>query len=271
MLGINTFGISHLLKKDFDGTVTKLRVMGITSFEPCVVMTQAFGRLRRLFYRIGFGVSGLDGGNWFGKKNYYRMIDRTEELGVNVLSVHCALCDGSPVVFDKMLSDIVDMFVLRPRIINFVVSLNLKSKKRADKFIPVLNNFIKVISSKANLIYHNHDSEIKSGTLDYLMSAVPELGLELDTGWAAFAGADPLEIAEKYAERLKAIHLKDFAFATDRKSFVPVGDGILPLKEVVGFAMRRGVPLILDEDKSKDMFGDIAKSIENIRKYTDKV
>ncbi len=145
MLGINTYGLSHLLNKDFDGTIVKLKKMGVTSLEPCVVMSDAFGMLRRIIYGIGFGLSGMVGGNWYGERAYYKAIDRTEKLGVDVLSVHCALCDVSPRILDRMIPHALDMFILR-RIANFVVSLNIKSKEEADSYIPILERFIELMT-----------------------------------------------------------------------------------------------------------------------------
>lgn len=271
MLGINTYGLSHLLNKDFDGTIVKLKKMGVTSLEPCVVMSDAFGMLRRIIYGIGFGFSGMDGGNWYGERAYYKAIDRTEKLGVDVLSVHCALCDVSPRILDRMIPHALDMFIMR-RIANFVVSLNIKSKEEADSYIPILERFIELMTpAGGRVVYHNHDCEMKNGVLDYLMSSVPRLELELDAGWAAFAGVDPIEVAEKYEGRLRMLHLKDFANTTDRRSFVPIGDGILPLEDLVGFADSRNVLLVIDQDKSKDMMRDISRSIDNIRKYSYRV
>ena len=102
-----------------------------------------------------------------------------------------------------------------------------------------------------------------------------ELGLNISQSqideMKMYADDINFEVAEKYEGRLRMLHLKDFANTTDRRSFVPIGDGILPLEDLVGFADSRNVLLVIDQDKSKDMMRDISRSIDNIRKYSYRV
>ena len=65
--------------------------------------------------------------------------------------------------------------------------------------------------------YHNHQMEFADlgdeNAFDYLFSqADAELvKIELDIGWAVFAGVDPLAVLNRYAGRVLAVHLKDHA------------------------------------------------------------
>jgi len=62
------------------------------------------------------------------------------------------------------------------------------------------------------LAYHHHmGTVVQSGEdIDALMQATgPEVGLLLDTGHAAFAGADPAALARRYAPRIVHLHAKD--------------------------------------------------------------
>jgi sugar phosphate isomerase/epimerase len=78
--------------------------------------------------------------------------------------------------------------------------------------------------------YHNHDHEFRvfDGRygLDILMEATePEhVILELDAGWAWFAGADPAAYLRKFPGRAPIIHAKDHD-KEDRRRNRPVGDG----------------------------------------------
>jgi len=83
--------------------------------------------------------------------------------------------------------------------------------------------------------YHNHWMEFveTDGVLpyEYLIGKTdPErVGLELDVGWAAYAGADPAELIRRHGRRMLACHLKDYdpAIAGDasERKLVPPGDG----------------------------------------------
>jgi len=71
----------------------------------------------------------------------------------------------------------------------------------------------------------------------------PAIGLTLDAAWALDAGENPVALAEKFADRLYGLHLKDFVFDRARRpQDVVVGTGNLDLPGLfatlrkVGFA-----------------------------------
>jgi myo-inosose-2 dehydratase len=62
------------------------------------------------------------------------------------------------------------------------------------------------------LAYHHHMGTVvqSEADIDALMAATgPEVGLLLDTGHAAFAGADPQALARRHAARIVHVHAKD--------------------------------------------------------------
>jgi inosose dehydratase len=62
------------------------------------------------------------------------------------------------------------------------------------------------------LAYHHHMGTVvqSEADIDALMQSTgPEVGLLLDTGHAAFAGADPAALARRYAARIVHVHAKD--------------------------------------------------------------
>ena len=67
------------------------------------------------------------------------------------------------------------------------------------------------------LAYHHHMGTVvqSAADIDALMQATgPEVGLLLDTGHAAFAGADPQALASRYAPRIVHVHAKDVRAGT---------------------------------------------------------
>lgn len=80
--------------------------------------------------------------------------------------------------------------------------------------------------------YHNHDHEFRvfdgKYAMDILMDgANPEwVALELDAGWAWYAGADPAAYLRKFPGRAPIIHAKDHD-KEDKTKNRPVGDGAL--------------------------------------------
>jgi inosose dehydratase len=71
------------------------------------------------------------------------------------------------------------------------------------------------------LAYHHHMGTVieSAADIDALMAATgPEVGLLLDTGHAAFAGADPVALARRHAARICHLHAKDVRAAVLERS-----------------------------------------------------
>jgi sugar phosphate isomerase/epimerase len=68
--------------------------------------------------------------------------------------------------------------------------------------------------------YHNHTPEFRSenGVLFYdeLMRQTDpaKVAMELDCGWAAAAGQNPVELLNRYPTRILMLHIKDFNMGT---------------------------------------------------------
>ena len=130
---------------------------------------------------------------------------------------------------------------------------------------------------KIQLTYHNHGNELEflpNGVriLDVLYGSVPAeyLQPQLEVGWLTNAGADPIEYIRKYSGRLPQCHLKDFGYSgklpakiakavgirvegeDDPESsfvFMPVGQGVLPVKGMIPELEKAGCSqLIIEQD-----------------------
>lgn len=85
-----------------------------------------------------------------------------------------------------------------------------------------------------DLHYHNHDQEFvdfgDEYAFDVLAREAPEIGLEIDLGWAMSAGADPFALVEQYTDRIDLLHVKDYDAMNDGPA--RVGEGDLDLEGV---------------------------------------
>lgn len=90
--------------------------------------------------------------------------------------------------------------------------------------------------------YHNHDAEIANGFVDRLPANV---FLELDAGWAWWAGADPVDLLG----RGPLVHIKDFR-ARGERSFCAVGDGAVGYERLVPIAARQAEWLLVEQDEA---------------------
>lgn len=102
--------------------------------------------------------------------------------------------------------------------------------------------------------YHNHSAEFLAYDRRLPMDEIVRLtdpahvALELDIGWVAGAGYDPVETIRRYAPRIQLFHIKDLRSAervpgrivADHQT-VPVGSGTIDWPAV--FAAARATPL----------------------------
>ncbi len=76
--------------------------------------------------------------------------------------------------------------------------------------------------------YHNHAHEFvdldDETAFDRLAALAPDVGLELDVGWALVGGEDPVALIERYGDRIDLLHMKDMAGDEDR-GFREIGEG----------------------------------------------
>lgn len=103
--------------------------------------------------------------------------------------------------------------------------------------------------------FHNHDAEVKPRTggpsfLDDLLAA-DAVFLELDLGWAWYAGADPLALLGRARGRCPLVHVKDFS-SREPGAFAPVGDGLVGYERVAPTAVEAGAEWLLVEQDETD-------------------
>ncbi|MBN1556821.1 MAG: sugar phosphate isomerase/epimerase [Lentisphaerae bacterium] len=105
------------------------------------------------------------------------------------------------------------------------------------------------------LLYHNHNWEFENGhrVMNALLdNAVPELGLCPDVGWVARGGVDVLPWLKRVADRIGAVHFKDFGSLDEGVHTVELGEGLVPLADVADWLKSRDTDLwvIAEQDTS---------------------
>lgn len=152
------------------------------------------------------------------------------------------------------------------------------------------------------LLYHNHYHEYQllegKEILYHIMENTDSkyLHFQIDTGWVKRAGKDPVTEMKKAGERLRIIHIKDFSKypanlligkdelinwdnfgannqpgdVMNKEDFVEIGVGVMEIQEIIDAANALDVKFaILEQDDSAgDIFESIAKSYENLKKYS---
>jgi sugar phosphate isomerase/epimerase len=114
--------------------------------------------------------------------------------------------------------------------------------------------------------YHNHAHELESiidgrTSLEVLSdSLADDVALEVDTYWAAVGGADPVALLGRLGERVVAIHVKDGAGTPEPQDQTAVGQGTLPIRQIVEAAPATALRVIELDDSRGDRFQAVADS-----------
>ncbi len=117
------------------------------------------------------------------------------------------------------------------------------------------------VAAGLTLGYHNHDAEVTQGFLDRLPEGV---FVELDAGWAWWAGSDPVSLLG----RGPLVHIKDMASQTEHR-FSPVGDGLVGYERVAPAAVAAGAEwLIVEQDRSDGSeLADARRSFDALERF----
>jgi sugar phosphate isomerase/epimerase len=124
--------------------------------------------------------------------------------------------------------------------------------------------------------WHNHDFEFvatETGELpqDLIAAAADDLMLELDLGWVARAGLDPVAWIQKYAGRITAAHIKDIAPAgenTDEDGWADVGHGVQDWAAIHAALQSAGVDhYVVEHDNPKDHARFASRSLASIKEF----
>ena len=143
-------------------------------------------------------------------------------------------------------------------------------------------------SEGVRLAYHHHMGTVVQSEedIDTLMDATgADVGLLLDTGHAAFAGADPVALAHRYAPRIAHVHAKDVRAAVCERArsenwsflravvegvFTVPGDGSLDFGRVFRELRQYSGWVILEAEqdpKTADPFTYASLGYRNLRRF----
>ena len=160
----------------------------------------------RTLKRIGFDGAELFGGDLqIPAEEMKALID---ELGIKVISMHAP---------EKNL--MVELGAYANAVGCRFVGLSMEpmfSDEDVHRWAREMNVIGKGLKDQGiTMVYHNHTQEFApcgdKRIIDVLMDETdPELvGFELDAGWCAAAGFDPLEHIKRYSGRIKLVHVKE--------------------------------------------------------------
>ncbi len=142
------------------------------------------------------------------------------------------------------------------------------------------------------LYYHNHHIEFEQydgeTLLDIMKNHTSKIGFELDVHWIHRGGENPVDVINRFENRISLIHLKDYRIGhldvteedlkerqrfwakfTNVIEFAEVGQGSLDFTAIIEAGLKSGAKYFLveqDDTYGRDPFDCLQTSAEHLRK-----
>ncbi len=266
MIGAQLFGLRNDYAKNRMGILRTLKEMGYEAVEPMASVAPK----KSSWNPSAWTLSSLK-----------ECFAETQEVGLTVASVHMDL--GLFRKSAEKLASTICQINMETNISIFVFSGMFSTEKNAEKWGRLLRKVSDGVKDAGCMVlYHNHDMEFHAVSSKMLLDiffeyAGPDVGLQLDIGWAGMAW-DEMEAVNKYADRIVEIHCKDFlggrnqytSFKMPREMFAPIGAGIIKTEEII--RMSNSLPrfngaIIIDQDNSAgNLLEDMRIGLRNLRR-----
>lgn len=149
------------------------------------------------------------------------------------------------------------------------------SREQVLSLAQQLNEWGRRVSAHGlRLGYHNHQFEfapLDGSTMWEILAAATDpalIDLELDVFWAVEGGFDPLDLLQRYGQRLSLLHLKDRSREPGGTD-APVGTGSLPWQQILAAADTAGTKwYIVEQDHPGNPLDDVRRSFEQLRAWS---
>ena len=232
-LSVQLYTVREALAADLPGTLQRIADIGYTNVE-------AFGFVDRAeALRDALAAAGLQ-----SPSGHARLLDTGEQDLDQIF--HASVTVGLTTLIDPHIDE--SRWTTREDVGAIARELSALAPRAADHGL--------------TLGYHNHAFEFSNridGVSAYEVFAdalSDDVVLELDTYWAKVGGDDPVAVLERLGDKVQFLHVKDGDGSHDDKKQVAVGDGIMPIREIIAAA-----PDALHVVELDDHEGDVFQAV----------
>lgn len=233
------------------------------------------------------------------EENVAQMKKACDEFGIKIAACSASLEPMMPGMpgeylvsdFDKIVADCktLDCNFLR---IGMLPMTCMGSKEKVIDFVTRADAMAEKLKEHGiEIYYHNHHIEFQKFDGKYLLDIIRDttkhMGFELDVHWVQRGGENPVEYIKKYKDRVTLLHLKDYRIGelklpegpfdpktfmqsfTSTVQFAEVGEGNLPMKEIIETGLASGSKYFLieqDDQYGRDPFDCLITSRDNLIK-----
>lgn len=235
LLSVQLYTVREQLDSDLPGTLQRLADIGFTQVEP-------YGFTDFAGLGDGLRAAGLTAPTTHGGI-----------VGHDLEAVFTAATKlGIDTVIDPHIDDA--RWRTRDDVAGIAADLNAAAKVAADHGVAIG--------------YHNHANELETlidGTtaLEVLADRLDDaVQLEVDTYWVIVGGQDPVALLRRLGDRVTALHIKDGPGTRDDADQVALGQGGIPIREIIEAA-----PAALRVIELDDTRGDLFEAVRDSYDY----
>uniref|UniRef100_A0A942YE81 Sugar phosphate isomerase/epimerase n=1 Tax=Neobacillus citreus TaxID=2833578 RepID=A0A942YE81_9BACI len=232
-LSVQLYTVRDALSADLPGTLQRIADIGYTNVE-------AFGFVDRAeALRDALDAAGLQ-----SPSGHARLLDTGEQDLERIF--HASVTVGLGTLIDPHIDE--SRWTTREDVEAIARELSALAPRAADHGLV--------------LGYHNHAFEFSNridGTSAFEVFAgalSDDVVLELDTYWAKVGGDDPVAVIERLGDKIQFLHVKDGDGSHDDKKQVAVGNGVMPIRDIVAAA-----PDALHVVELDDHEGDVFQAV----------
>ena len=225
-LSVQLYSIRDALKADLPGAIARLAQIGFTSVEPYDIVGDPAG------LRAALDANGLRAPSAHVRlgDDLDRMFDAAATVGV-----HTVVQAVSP----------SELWESEDGVATVAEQLNRAAEQAAGLGL--------------RMGYHNHQWELADAALERFAERLhPAVVLELDTYWAAVGGRDVPALLRRLGDRVRLLHLKDGPISRDNTEQLPLGEGAMPVEEIVAAAGAAELGVLEFDDYAGDVFEGLA-------------
>lgn len=239
-LSVQMYSVRDALAADIQGTVARLVDLGLTHAEPYRLLEYRDELVRaRQEHAIDFPSAHQ---SFLGDVDFAQVLEAAQAVGVKYLV--------DPFWNPEDWTDAAKVRALAAR---------LNERAAAAE------------GTGVRVGYHNHHFELASqlegrSALELFAEELdPQVILEIDTYWAVVGGADVPALLGTLGERVQLVHLKDGDLSEDPAGQLPVGEGNVPLAQILEASSQVAYGVIEFDEYRGDMFEGIAASLTRLR------
>ena len=127
------------------------------------------------------------------------------------------------------------------------------SKEEIDATVDKFNKYQPMLEKeRIELMFHNHWTEFvpnKDGLIPHVeFKNRTKIKFQIDVCWAYRGLVNPIYLLESLKDRIDVIHLKD----GDMTAGKPLGQGTAPIFEIVRWATKNGVDMVVENEPTAD-------------------